>query len=57
LDEPTLEVVDPDEVIDPALKSVKAFMGAFLTASEVPSGWLSACEAPSTTVQVMKEGA
>nr|TKS02700.1 hypothetical protein D5086_0000161010 [Populus alba] len=32
LGEPTLEV-DPDEVIDPALATGKAFMGAFLTAS------------------------
>ena len=34
LDEPTLEV-DTDEVIDPALASGKAWMGAFLTSSRV----------------------
>lgn len=38
LGEPTLEV-DPDEVIDPALATGKAFMGAFLTASGVTAGF------------------
>lgn len=38
LDEPTLEVYPDEVIIDLALETGKAFMGAFLTASEVTAG-------------------